>query len=74
VTPYDGSVPWAGPHATFKAALIEWIKKETFNNKPNGSFIVDESGVVRPGPATAIGTCENSVNAKFAEFPFQALQ
>jgi hypothetical protein len=49
VTPYDGSVPWAGPHATFKAALIEWIKKETFNNKPNGFFIVDESGVVRPG-------------------------
>ena len=54
MTPYDGSVPWAGPHATFKAALIEWIKKETFNNKPNGSFIVDENGVVRPGPATAI--------------------
>ena len=54
MTPYDGSVPWAGPHATFKAAQIEWIKKETFNNKPNGSFIVDESGVVRPGPATAI--------------------
>ena len=54
MTPYDGSVPWAGPHATFKAALIEWIKKETFNNKPNGSFIDDESGVVRPGPATAI--------------------
>ena len=69
MTPYDGSVPWAGPHATFKAALIEWIKKETFT-KPNGSYIVDESGVVRPGPATAIGTCENSVIAKFAEFSF----
>ena len=54
MTPYDGSVPWAGPHATFKATLIEWIKQETFNNKPNGFFIVDESGVVRPGPATAI--------------------
>ena len=40
--------PLGWPHATFKAALIEWIKKETFN-KPNGFFIVDESGVVRPG-------------------------
>ena len=69
MTPYDGSAPWAGPHATFKAALIEWIKKETFT-KPNGSYIVDESGVVRPGPATAIGTSENSVNTKFAEFFF----
>ena len=54
MTPYDGSVPWASPHATFKAALIEWIKDGKFNRQENGSFVVDESGVVRPGPATAI--------------------
>ena len=64
MTPCDGSVPWAGPHATFKAALIEWIKKETFNNKPNSSFIVDESGVVRPGYRYL----------NFGEFSFHALR
>ena len=47
--PYGGTQgrPWDGPQATFKAALIEWIKKGTFNNEQNGSFIVDESGVAR---------------------------
>ena len=40
--------PLGWSHATFKAALTEWIKKETFT-KANGSYIVDESGVVRPG-------------------------
>jgi pimeloyl-ACP methyl ester carboxylesterase len=45
--PYGGTPgrPWAGPHATFKAALIEWIKEAKFNGEPNGSFIVGESGV-----------------------------
>jgi hypothetical protein len=47
-TPYGGTAgrPWAGPHATLKAALIEWITKGEFNRLPNGSFIVDQSGVV----------------------------
>jgi pimeloyl-ACP methyl ester carboxylesterase len=46
-TPYGGTQgsPWAGPHATLKAALIEWIKDETFNDEPSGSWIVDQSGV-----------------------------
>jgi pimeloyl-ACP methyl ester carboxylesterase len=44
--PYGGPAPWAGPHATFKAALIEWIKSGTFNGAANGSFKVDGSGVV----------------------------
>ena len=71
--PTTGAPPGLVPMPRSKAALIEWIKKETFT-KPNGSYIVDESGVVRPGPATAIGTCENSVIAKFAEFTFHALR
>src|SRR5215208_1050149 len=41
-----GNDPWAGPHSTFKAALIEWITKGTFNGKSNGSFTVNQSGVV----------------------------
>ena len=46
-TPYGGTpgAPWAGPHATLKAALIEWIKSETFNGAANGSFNVNQSGV-----------------------------
>jgi pimeloyl-ACP methyl ester carboxylesterase len=50
---WEGSAegaPWAGPHATLKAALIEWIKSGTFNGAANGSFIVDESGVAGPAP------------------------
>ena len=39
--------PWAGPHATFKAALIEWIKSGTFNGAANGSFNVNQSGVAK---------------------------
>jgi pimeloyl-ACP methyl ester carboxylesterase len=46
---WEGSATWAGPHATLKAALIDWIKSETFNGAKNGakngSFIVNESGV-----------------------------
>jgi pimeloyl-ACP methyl ester carboxylesterase len=51
-TPYGGTpgAPWDGPHATFKAALIEWIKDGKFNHQENGSFVVDESGVAW-GPA-----------------------
>jgi pimeloyl-ACP methyl ester carboxylesterase len=51
-TPYGGKwgEPWAGPHATLKAALIEWIKSGTFRRAAKGSFIVDKSGVARPAP------------------------
>jgi pimeloyl-ACP methyl ester carboxylesterase len=35
-------------HATFKDALIEWIKRGTFNRAPNGSWIVNKRGVPRP--------------------------
>jgi pimeloyl-ACP methyl ester carboxylesterase len=51
-TPYGGTpgTPWAGPHSTLKAALIEWIKSGTFNGAPNGQFTVNESGVVSAGP------------------------
>jgi hypothetical protein len=48
--PYGGPAPWAGPHATLKAALIEWIKSGTFRRAAKGSFIVDKSGVARPAP------------------------
>jgi pimeloyl-ACP methyl ester carboxylesterase len=46
--PWGGAASWAGPHATFKAALIEWITgdRPTFNGNENGSFIVDQRGVV----------------------------
>ena len=49
-TPYGGNLnqPWAGPHATLKAALIESIKDEKFNGQPSGSWNVDQSGVARP--------------------------
>src|SRR5215217_3537581 len=48
-TPYGGKpgAPWAGPHATLKAALIEWIKSGTFNGAANGSFNVNQSGVAK---------------------------
>jgi hypothetical protein len=51
-TPYGGrpGEPWAGPHATVKAALIEWIKSGTFNGAANGQFTVDESGVASASP------------------------
>ncbi|MER5204765.1 alpha/beta hydrolase [Streptomyces sp. NPDC002825] len=51
-TPYGGrpGEPWAGPHATFKAALTEWIKNGTFNGAMNGRFTVNESGVASAGP------------------------
>ncbi|WP_328868715.1 lysophospholipase [Streptomyces sp. NBC_00287] len=51
-TPYGGrpGEPWAGPHATLKAALIEWIKSGTFNGAANGQFTVNESGVASPSP------------------------
>jgi hypothetical protein len=46
-TPYGGEAgqPWRGPHATVKAALIEWITNGTFNGAPGGRFTVSESGV-----------------------------
>jgi pimeloyl-ACP methyl ester carboxylesterase len=49
-TPYGGTpgAPWAGPHTTLKAALIEWIKSGTFNGAANGSFKVNRGGVARP--------------------------
>lgn len=51
-TPYGGrpGEPWAGPHATVKAALIEWIKSGTFNGATNGKFTVNESGVASASP------------------------
>ena len=47
-TPYGGTPgwPWAGPHATLAAALIEWIESGTFNGAGSGRFSVDDSGVV----------------------------
>ncbi|MFD9355701.1 alpha/beta fold hydrolase [Streptomyces sp. NPDC060031] len=49
-TVYGGrpGVPWAGPQATVKAALAEWIKSGTFNGAATGRFLVDESGVAEP--------------------------
>ncbi|MCX4671605.1 alpha/beta hydrolase [Streptomyces sp. NBC_01381] len=49
-TPYGGrpGEPWAGPHSTTKAALIEWVKSGTFNGAASGRFTVDESGVAAP--------------------------
>ena len=51
-TPYGGipGAPWAGPHATVKAALIEWVKGGTFNGTASGRFNVDASGVAHPVP------------------------
>jgi dienelactone hydrolase len=42
--------PWSGPHTTFKAALIEWITRGTFNGASIGKFRVDDSGVVSANP------------------------
>jgi pimeloyl-ACP methyl ester carboxylesterase len=49
-TPYGGQPgqPWAGTHATIKAAVIEWITNTTFNGAPTGKFLVNSSGVVQP--------------------------
>ncbi|MEV4437954.1 alpha/beta hydrolase [Streptomyces sp. NPDC049577] len=41
----EPDTPWDGPHATLKAALIEWITKGTFNGKASGKFTIDTSGV-----------------------------
>jgi pimeloyl-ACP methyl ester carboxylesterase len=51
-TPYGGApgAPWAGPHATLKAALIERIESGTFNGAMSGRFVVDESGVASTVP------------------------
>ena len=52
-TPYGGSPgqPWAGPHATLKAALIEWITSGTFNGAASGRFTVNDSGVASASPS-----------------------
>ncbi|MBT2440150.1 alpha/beta fold hydrolase [Streptomyces sp. ISL-36] len=49
-TPYGGRPgrPWAGPHATYQAAVIEWIKAGTFDGAVNGHFVVDANGVANP--------------------------
>lgn len=46
-TPYGEGPgrPWRGPHATFQAAVIEWINAGTFNGAASGRFVSDESGV-----------------------------
>lgn len=51
-TPYGGmpGEPWAGPHATLKAALIEWIENGTFDGAASGRFLLDESGVASAVP------------------------
>ena len=52
-TPYGGTSgrPWAGPHATLTAALIEWITSGTFSGAAYGRFTVNDSGVASPvGP------------------------
>ncbi|WP_156312943.1 alpha/beta fold hydrolase [Micromonospora sp. HK10] len=50
--PYGGRphVPWAGPHATLRAALVEWIRNGTVNGASTGRFLVNESGVLSPLP------------------------
>jgi len=46
-TPYGGnSQTWAGPYSTVAAALIEWVKRGTFNGASSGRFVINESGVV----------------------------
>jgi pimeloyl-ACP methyl ester carboxylesterase len=43
------ALPWEkGANATLKKALIDWIKNKRFDNRDKGSFIVDQSGGVRP--------------------------
>ena len=51
-TPYGGTPgqPWAGPHSTVKAALIEWITSGTFNGAASGRFTVNDSGVASASP------------------------
>jgi hypothetical protein len=51
-TPYGGvpGRPWAGPHATVKAALIEWLTSGTFNNAQSGKFTINDSGVASASP------------------------
>jgi hypothetical protein len=51
-TPYGGTPgqPWAGPHATLKAALAEWINSGTFTGAASGRFTVDDSGVANASP------------------------
>jgi pimeloyl-ACP methyl ester carboxylesterase len=45
--PYGGhSQKWAGPYSTVNAALIEWVKRGTFNGAGSGRFVINESGVV----------------------------
>jgi len=44
---WEGSATWGGPHTTFKAAMIEWIKSGKFKGKDSGSFIVNASGEAR---------------------------
>jgi hypothetical protein len=39
--------PWAGPHSTIKAALIECITNGTFDLADIGAFVVDAGGVAR---------------------------
>jgi pimeloyl-ACP methyl ester carboxylesterase len=54
--PY-GSGPgrtWRGPHATYQAALIEWITRGTFDGAANGHFVVDESGVASPAVTRSV--------------------
>jgi hypothetical protein len=50
--PYGGPPdrPWAGPHFTIKAALIEWITNGNFDGAGIGTFVVDASGVARARP------------------------
>ncbi|MGW0391575.1 alpha/beta fold hydrolase [Streptomyces sp. NPDC003042] len=54
-TPYGGRAgrPWRGPHATFQAAVTEWIKSGTFDGASNGRFVVNESGVANPAVTTS---------------------
>jgi len=47
VLQWEGCAPGCTtPHATFRKALIEWIKSGTFNGEANGPFKVDQSGMV----------------------------
>lgn len=57
-TPYGGRPgrPWFGPHATFQAAAVEWIKNGTFDGAARGHFIVNESGVAHPAGVTSAPT------------------
>jgi hypothetical protein len=52
-TPYGGTPgqPWAGPHTTVKAALIEWITSGTFNGAESGRFTVNDSGIASASPS-----------------------